>query len=207
VGDRQFDPGNAQGSYSVSFHGTWSDIGSSLYTTQSFEDQHHDFVALYGASLTEYTENFGGAQWRLVGELSDTMNDRYSIPVSARELLSSIYRNSVYTDGTIFRRHALGHSLDFDILLASTRLMLRFDSGPILELIYRHANISPRNNNRFRDHLISRAHERINMIQTRLIWPTDHFGTFRFEVGLTDNAPETPERSPVKGQLELGWER
>ncbi|RMG87729.1 MAG: capsule assembly Wzi family protein [Chloroflexi bacterium] len=206
VGSRKPDRGNAQAGYEIAFHGTFGSMGWSVYTEQAFEDQAEDNIATYGISLTGRMEAFGGGQWRVVGEASDTLDDRLAFNLGHTDRpFSSIYRNGVYTDGSIYRHRTLGSSLDFDSLLVTGRLMMQFDAGPSVELILRHAGINPRANNVLRPHLVSRTAEKINMLETRIIWPTERFGTFRLEGGIADDAPNTPGRSPTRGRIEMGW--
>ncbi|RME28513.1 MAG: capsule assembly Wzi family protein, partial [Candidatus Zixiibacteriota bacterium] len=202
----QNDPGDAQAGWDVSFQGTLAGLGWTLYTEQAFEDQIEDTIALYGATLTGRTGLLGGAQWRFVGEMADTFGDRTSIVFRKSKGQPFIYQNSIFTDGPTYRGRILGASLDFNSLLVTGRLMLQFDAGPSWELMVRHADINrPEAGGSIRPHLISANRERINILETRLIWPTERFGQIRLEAGLADDAPNTPGRSPTKGRVEVGW--
>ncbi len=201
------DPGDAQSGWDLTFHGVIGDVAWSAYTQQAWEDQAEDTGALYGLSLTGHTSWLDGAQWRVMGEVADTVVDRLTF-IHKTSKGGLLFQNSIYRDGSTYRRRVLGPSLDFNSLLVTGRLMLQLDSGPSVELIYRYAGINkpdPGQGNPLRAHLVSANHEKINMLETRVIWPTERFGTFRFEVGLADDAPNTPGRSPTQGRIEVGW--
>ncbi len=201
------DPGDAQSGWDLTFHGTLGELAWSAYTQQVWEDQAEDTGALYGLSLTGYAYWLGGTQWRLMGEVADTVVDRLTVIHKASKG-GLLFQNVIYRDGSTYRRRVLGPSLDFNSLQVTGRLMLQLDSGPSVELIYRYAGINRpdlQQGRPFRAHLVSGNHEKINMLETRVIWPTARFGTFRFEAGLADDAPNTPGRSPIRGRVEFGW--
>ncbi|GIX17769.1 MAG: outer membrane protein in capsule/EPS biosynthesis locus [Rhodothalassiaceae bacterium] len=201
------DPGDAQSGWDVTFHGTIGDLAWSAYTQQVWEDQAEDTGALYGISLTGRTEWLGGGQWRIMGESADTVVDRSTF-IHKTSKGGLLFQNSIFRDGSTYRRRVLGPSLDFNSLQVTGRLMLQLDKGPSFELIYRYAGINrpdPEQGGLFRAHLVSANHEKINMLETRVIWPTERFGRFRLEAGIADDAPNTPGRSPTKGRIEIGW--
>ncbi|MCH8685482.1 capsule assembly Wzi family protein [Pedomonas mirosovicensis] len=144
-----------------------------------------------------------GSIWRVGVEYSDT----YAFFLTEKpagwvgnHAPGSTYNHFIYRDGYTYYDRPIGASLDGDSRLFSVTGSLTDDKNRRFYGAVRRANINLTNDARYR---ISQNNEKMWIGEAGVEWPT-RWGDVRVEGRLQTDAPNTPGRSPLKGQIELG---
>jgi len=143
-----------------------------------------------------------GASYEAGIEYTDSQAAKFLGQLMGGEIWpGSTYNHFIYTDGYTYGRRPIGYSLDGDARAFSvygaytdTRNRRWYGSARSITLNL-HADA------RYR---ISQTREKIGLLTAGVNWPSQ-IGDLRFEARIQDNAPNTPDRDPVRVQAEMGW--
>lgn len=145
-----------------------------------------------------------GSVWRLGVEYTDTyaffLTEKPADAIGNRRA-GSTYNHFIYTDGYTYRNRPIGFSLDGDSRMLSVTGSLTDRENRRYYGAVRRVSINVTNTPSYR---ISQNEERMWVGEAGVEWPTQ-WGDVRLEARVQTDAPNTPDRSPVKGQFEIGW--
>lgn len=197
------EPGNQLAGLDISYTRMIGQVSMQLYAEAEAEDEDNvllidQFGRMAGVNLTGPVGG-EGANWQLTVEYADTYASKL---FGGRRYPGSLYNNFIYTDGFTYRGRPIGYSIDGDGELMSvggayTDTNNRRFYGSLRAVKLNRTDLADRNR-------ISANSESIKIATAGVEWPTQ-FGDIRLEGRLMDDAPNTPGRSPTKGQFELSW--
>lgn len=200
------EPGNQLAGIDMRVGGRIGDLAASVYGEVIGEDGDgilfEQLSYTVGGTLAGGTA--GGGGWKVGVEYTDTyaffLVEKPSYWTGGNRAPGSTYNHFIYTDGYTYRGRPIGMSLDGDSRLLSFTASLTDRKNRRYYGAIRKADINVTNTPRYR---ISQTNEDLWIGEAGVEWPT-RWGDIRVEGRLQSDAPNTPGRSPVKGQIELG---
>lgn len=143
-----------------------------------------------------------GAIYKAGVEYTDTQATRFFGKLTGGEVWrGTMYNHFIYRDGWTYKGRPMGFSLDGDARsltfygeVTDTRNRRWYGS-------VRAITLNLLDHPRYR---ISKTREKIGLVTGGVDWPTQ-FGDLRLEARLQHNAPDTPDRKPLRAQAEIGW--
>lgn len=199
------EPGNQIAGIDMRINGRIGSLAASAYGEVIGEDgdgilfEQLSYTA--GGTLSGGTS--GGSIWKLGVEYTDTyaffLTEKPAGYVGNRSP-GSTYNHFIYHDGYTYRDRPIGMSLDGDSRLFSLTASLTDKKNRRFYGAVRKADINVTDTPRYR---ISQNNEDMWIGEAGVEWPT-RWGDIRVEGRLQTDEPNTPGRSPLKGQLELG---
>ena len=195
------EPGNQLAGYDISYTRLVGSVAAKVYAEAMAEDEDNVIVDKYsylaGGTLTGPLGQ-GGASWRVGFEWSDTLARKFPF---GRRYPGTTYNNGIYTSGFTFRDRALGHSLGGDARLLTLSGALTDARDRRLYGSLRLADVNRKAGNPISG---SATPERIRIATLGAELPI-HVGRWSLEGRIQDNDVDTPGRSPMRGQVEIGW--
>ncbi|MGK2285878.1 capsule assembly Wzi family protein [Pedomonas sp. V897] len=200
------EPGNQIAGADIRISGRLGSVTASAYGEVIGEDgdgalmiEQLSYTA--GGTLTGGLSN--GSIWRVGVEYSDTYATFLTEKPSGwvgKHAPGSTYNHFIYRDGYTYYDRPIGMSLDGDTRLFSVTGSLTDKRNRRFYGAVRRANINLTDTPKYR---ISQNNEKMWIGEAGVEWPTP-WGDIRVEGRLQTDAPNTPGRSPMKGQIELG---
>lgn len=199
------EPGNQIAGIDMRISGRIGSLAASAYGEVIGEDGDgllfEQLAYTAGGSLSGGTSS--GSVWKVGVEYTDTyaffLVEKPAGHVGNRAK-GSMYNHFIYHDGYTYRDRPIGMSLDGDSRLFSVTASLTDKKNRRYYGAVRRADINVTDTARYR---ISQNNEDMWIGEAGVEWPT-RWGDVRVEGRLQTDAPNTPNRSPLKGQLEVG---
>lgn len=200
------EPGNQLAGIDMRVSGRLGSLAASVYGEVIGEDG--DGILFEQLSYTAGGTLSGGASngsvWKLGVEYTDTyaffLAEKPSYWTGGNRAPGSTYNHFIYRDGYTYRGRPIGMSLDGDSRLFSLTASLTDRKNRRFYGAIRHADINVTDTERYR---ISKNNEDMWIGEAGVEWPT-RWGDVRVEGRLQTDDVNTPGRSPLKGQIELG---
>ena len=198
------EPGNQLAGIDMRIGGRIGSLVASAYGEVIGEDG--DGILFEQLSYTAGGTLAGGTAAGSLWEVGVEYTDTYAFFLAEKpagyvgnRARGSTYNHFIYTDGYTYRDRPIGMSLDGDSRLFSLTASLTDPKNRRFYGALRKADINVTDTPRYR---ISRNNEDLWIGEAGVEWPT-RWGDVRVEGRLQSDAPNTPGRSPIKGQLEV----
>ncbi len=195
------EPGNQIAGLDVSYSRMIGPVNTQIYMEAEAEDEVRalidKFSRMGGIKLTGPLGQ-EGATWSVGFEAADTLAIR---AFGSRRFANLMYNNHIYKDGWTYRDQVLGASIGGDAKMFTLSAALTDQSNRRYYGSVRKVDL---NRTGIARHSPSRNAEDIHIGTAGVELPTA-FGDLRLEGRVMDDKPDTPGRSPVRGEIELGW--
>jgi hypothetical protein len=194
------EPGNQLAGFDISYTHMIGRVALKAYVEAEAEDEDNvlvdQFARLGGITLAGPLGD-AGASWTARVEYADTLAIK---AFGSRRYPGSFYDNFIYSDGFSYRRRVLGHNIDGDseLLTVAATLTDSADRRFYGSLRFADLNRTSSGNNR-----VTATRETVNIATAGVELPTS-VGELRVEARLQDDQPNTPNRTPRQGQVEIG---